>query len=204
MGNLVLAGDGASSKFGVYNFIQDLICEGKHARFVNSEGRFAVNWPRALECYEEYKSSKNPAKTKSRNINKRKASNGLRAALLNFYKKEGAKEFNECKKFNEKNEVIERQFQMPPRVFKTLFEDSQFTEDSEQDSSSLMSEVIIRRHIVTKPKYTAFITNSLLDLGILEMCIKEATSFVFRYQTHNIVLKNLTMHTFVKLCHFAN
>lgn len=128
---------------GVYGFIRDLIVEGKDARFVNKEGRYVINWSRALDCYTKYKSKKNP-QFKNKKICRRKASNGLRAALLNFYKKEGAKEYKESKKVNDKDEVVERQFQMPPRVFESLFGEVQRTDDSEQEeqeTSSLVSEV---------------------------------------------------------------
>ena len=82
--------------------------------------------------------------TSPRKYNRRTASNGLRSALLNFYKKEGAKEYKESKQVNEKDEVVERQFQMPPRVFGSLFGEVQFTEKSEEDrqeTSSTASEV---------------------------------------------------------------
>ena len=128
----------------MYGFIRDLIVEGKDARFVNKKGRYVINWSRALDCYTEYKAKKNP-QFKSKKLCRRKVSNSLRAALLNFYKKEGAKEYKESKKVNEKDEVIERQFQMPPRVLDSLFpEEVQLTDDSEQDeqeTSSVASEV---------------------------------------------------------------
>ena len=116
--------------------------EGRYARFVDKKGRYVINWPRALECHQDYKSKRN-RQYKSKNINRRKASNGLRAALLNFYKKEGAREYTDCKKVNGKNEVIERQFQMPPRVFESLFgSDVQLSNDSsEHETSSIVSEV---------------------------------------------------------------
>ena len=116
--------------------------EGKDARFVNKKGRYVVNWTRALKCYNDYKSKKNP-QFKSKNIDRRKASNGLRSALLNFYKKEGAKEYKDSKKVNDKDEVIERQFQMPPRVLESLFgSEVQLSDDgSENETSSIASEV---------------------------------------------------------------
>jgi len=82
----VAEGHEDASGNGVYCFIRDLIVEGRDARFVNKKGRYVINWSRALKCYHDYKSKKNP-QYKSKNINRRKASNGLRAALLNFYKK---------------------------------------------------------------------------------------------------------------------
>ena len=116
--------------------------EGRDARFVDRKGRYVINWSRALTCYHDYKSKRNP-QYKSKNINRRKASNGLRAALLNFYKTEGAKEYKDRKKVNEKGEVVERQFQMPPRVFESLFGSNvQLSDDSsEQETSSIASEV---------------------------------------------------------------
>ncbi|XP_078354175.1 uncharacterized protein LOC144638793 isoform X1 [Oculina patagonica] len=127
---------------GVYSFIRDLIVEGRDARFVNKKGRYVINWSSALKCYTDYKSRRNP-QFKGKNINRRKASNGLRAALLNFYKKEGAKEYKDCKKVNDKDEVIERQFQMPPRVFESMFGSVvQLSDDgSEHETSSISSEV---------------------------------------------------------------
>ena len=125
--------------------------EGRDARFVNKEGRYVINWSRALECYHDYKSKRNP-QYNSNDISRRKASNGLRGALLNSYKK-GAKEYADCRKFNEKNEVVERQFQMPPRVFESLFGSNvQLSDDgSEHETSSIISEVVLN-NILTKCK----------------------------------------------------
>ena len=125
----------------MYGFIGDLIREGKDAKFVNKKGRYVLNWSRTLERYAIYKSKKNP-QFKSKNINRRKASNGLRAALLNIYKKDGAKEYKESKKINDKDEVIERQFQMPPKVFQSLFGSKvELSDDSDHETSSTSSEV---------------------------------------------------------------
>ena len=134
---------GSEDGNGVYSFIRDLIVEGKDAKLVNQKGRFVIKWSRALDRYADYKSKKN-SQFKSKKFNRRKASNGLRSALLNFYKKEGAKEYKESKQVNEKDEVVERQFQMPPRVFASLFGGVQQTEKSEEDrqeTSSSVSEV---------------------------------------------------------------
>ena len=125
----------------MYGFIGDLIREGKDAKFVNKKGRYVLNWSRTLERYAIYKSKKNP-QFKSKNINRRKASNGLRAALLNIYKKDGAKEYKESKKINDKDEVIERQFQMPPKVFQSLFGSKvELSDDSDHETCSTSSEV---------------------------------------------------------------
>lgn len=136
-------GDGNedSSGHGVYHFIGGLIREGQDAKFVDKKGRYVLNWSRTLERYAIYKSKKTPH-FKSKNINRRKASNGLRAALLNIYKKDGAKEYKESKKVNDKDEVIERQFQMPPKVFQSLFGSKvELSDDSDHETSSTSSEV---------------------------------------------------------------
>ena len=103
---------------GVYDYIWSLINEGKHAHLVNQEGRYALNWPVAVDGYFEFQKLK--SRKKSKKFDRKSAGNGLRAALLNFYGKEGAHEFKEARKFNDKNEVTEREFQMPPAVFSAL------------------------------------------------------------------------------------
>ncbi|KAJ7383811.1 hypothetical protein OS493_025683 [Desmophyllum pertusum] len=132
-------GNEEASGNGVYYFIRDLIAEGKDAcRFVNKEGRYVVNWSRALTSYADYKSKKNP-QFKNKNISRRKQAMVLRAALLNFYKKDGAKEYKDCKKVNDKDEVIERQFQMPPQ------------DDSEHETSSIASEADEKPQVPVTP-----------------------------------------------------
>ncbi|XP_078354261.1 uncharacterized protein LOC144638846 [Oculina patagonica] len=120
-----------TSKDGVYPFVHDMIVEGKDAWLVDNQGRFGINWKTSPERYADYKS-------KDKNISKRKASNTLRSALLNFYEKEGAKEFRDGQKKNEKGEIIERQFQMPPRIFEELFGSDDGTE---QETESIELEV---------------------------------------------------------------
>ena len=122
---------GSADGYGVYGFIRDLIVEGKDAKFVDKKGRYVLNWPRALDRYADYKAKKNPH-FKSTNQTRRKASNSLRSALLNFYKKDGAREYKESKKVNEKDQVVERQFQMPPRVFESLFRNAELSDGSEE------------------------------------------------------------------------
>ena len=62
----------------------------------------------------------------------------------NIYKKDGAKEYKESKKVNDKDEVIERQFQMPPKVFQSLFGSKvELSDDSDHETSSTSSEVCI-------------------------------------------------------------
>ena len=125
---------GGADGYGVYGFIRHLIIEGKVAKFVNKRGRYVLNWPRALDCYAVYKAKKNPH-CKRMNQNRRTASNSLRSALLNFYKKEGAREYKESKKINAKDEVVERQFQMPPRVFESLFRNAELSDSGEEQDS---------------------------------------------------------------------
>ena len=125
----------------MYGFIGDMIREGKKAKFKDKKGRYVLNWSSALKRYALYKSKKNP-QFKSKNISRRKASNGLRAALLNFYKKDGAKEYKGKRKCNDKNEVIKRQFQMPSKVFQSLFGSKvELSDDSDHETSSTSSEV---------------------------------------------------------------
>ena len=135
---------GSADAYGVYGFIRDLILEGKDAKFVDKRGRYVLNWPRALDCHADYKAKKNPH-FKRTNQTRRKASNSLRSALLNFYKKEGACEYKESKKVNAKDEVVERQFQMPPRVFESLFRNAELLdsceEQDEQERKRHLSEV---------------------------------------------------------------
>ena len=100
---------------------------------MSTEGRFVINWSRAPWRFAEYRSKK-------KTMSFRKASNNLRAALLNGYT--GAKEYKECQKVNDKGYIIERQFKMPARVFKSLFPDVQCTDDcSEQQTSRSAFEV---------------------------------------------------------------
>ena len=113
----------------VYNFIRDLIVEGNDARLVNNKGRYAVNWSSSpLRYHTDFKS-------RSDDISSRKASNNLRSALLNSYEKEGAKEYKECQKRNGRGEITERQFQMPPRIFKSLFSESDLLLSDSEDGS---------------------------------------------------------------------
>ena len=109
----------------VYHFIQELIQEGKCAWFVNREGRFRIKWEIAVERYIEYRAKKNPKY--DLRIDRRKASNSFREALLHPYcdGADGAKEYEECRKVGEKNKIVEREFQMPSKVFHSLFGSSQ-------------------------------------------------------------------------------
>ena len=109
----------------MYHLIQELIQEGKCAWFVNREGRFRIKWEIAVDRYVEYRTKKNP-KCDLR-INRRKASNSFREALLHRYcdGADGAKEYEECRKVGEKNKIVEREFQMPSKVFHSLFGSSE-------------------------------------------------------------------------------
>lgn len=141
-------GEGTDSSNGVYGFIRELLVEGKAGRLVNRRGRYRLNWPRALDRYADYKARKKPH-FKSKNHTGRKASNSLRSALLNFYKKEGAKEYKESQRVNDNGEIVKREFQMPPRVFESLFgntvpssgESGLSEQEDEQEINSITSEV---------------------------------------------------------------
>ncbi|XP_044167053.1 uncharacterized protein LOC122951080 [Acropora millepora] len=122
---------GRARGYGVYGIIRDLIEEGS-AKFVNNSGRYLVNWVKALEYYEAYKRKKNPD-FNSRDQSRQKLSNSLRSALLsNSYKKDGAKEYVKSRKRNNDDEVVERQFQTPHKVFKSLFGNAEPSDSSEE------------------------------------------------------------------------
>ena len=105
----------------MYHFIQELIQEGKCSWFVNRNGRFRIKWEIAVKRYIEYRAKKNPKY--DLRIDRRKASNSFRAALLHRYcgGADGAKEYEECRKVGEKNKIVEREFQLPSKVFHSLF-----------------------------------------------------------------------------------
>ena len=109
---------------GVYNFIWGLITKGKYAHLVNQEGRFSLNWKIAVEQYFKHLSWSSQHKHEAKVFNKRDAGNMLQCALLTHYAGEGAYEYVEARRHNERNEVIECEFQMPPRIFKALVEKS--------------------------------------------------------------------------------
>ncbi|XP_068676592.1 uncharacterized protein [Montipora foliosa] len=132
--------EGTDDSNRVYGLIRDLLVEGKDAWFVNRRGRYGLNWCRALDCYADYKARKKP-QFKSKNLTRQKLSNHLRSALLNFYKKDGAKEYMESKKVNNKNEVIERQFQMPSKLFKSFFGSTVPSDESEQQDEQEINSI---------------------------------------------------------------
>ena len=112
------------NKNTVYHFLRELILEEEHAWFVNQEGRFRINWEAAVERYIEYRAKKNPRFDIS--IDRSRASNSFREALLlRCYKGDGAKEYKECRKLGENNKVVEREFQLPSKVFHSLFGSSE-------------------------------------------------------------------------------
>ena len=107
------------NKNTVYHFIRELILEEEYAWFVNTEGRFRIKWEAAVERYIEYRAKKNPKFDIS--IDRNRASNSFREALLlHCYQDDGAKEYKECRKFSENNKVVEREFQLPSKVFHLL------------------------------------------------------------------------------------
>ena len=139
---------GRAHGYEVYGIIRDLIVEGKDAKFVDKSGRYVLNWVRALDCYADYRVKKNPD-FNSTDQSRRKASNSLRTALLsNSYKKDGAKEYRESRKRNEEDEIVERQFQMPRKVFESLFGNSELSDSSEeqdeQERERHLSEVSLQ------------------------------------------------------------
>ena len=120
---------------GVYHFIRDLIVEGKDAWFVKDKepGRYATKWLRAAKRY---------ADCKSRNKNKKstKASNNLWSALLyKRYKKDGAKEYKGSQKKDDDGNIVERQFQLPAKIFESLFGSD---DGRQQETGGISSKVI--------------------------------------------------------------
>ena len=112
------------NKNTVYHFLRELILEEKYAWFVNQEGRFRINWEAAVERYIEYRAKKSPRFDTS--IDRSRASNSFREALLlRCYQDDGAKEYRECRKFSENNKVVQREFQLPSKVFHLLFRSSE-------------------------------------------------------------------------------
>ena len=91
--------------------------DDENAHFVNDEGRYFVNWPIAVEEYYKLNANQN-SKHGTKAFNKGQASNKLRSALLNHYRKDGACEYVEAQKKNSEGEVIKREFQMPQKIFK--------------------------------------------------------------------------------------
>ena len=135
--------DEGKGRGGVYDFAWGLITEGKHAHFVNQEGRFIINWVIAVEQYFE----RHLSQQKTKEFNRRDASNKLRGALLTYYAKDGAMEYMEARRLNERNEIIERQFQMPARILKALQEKSEGNKEKESSSDDSNFEVIFHRSI---------------------------------------------------------
>ena len=112
------------NKNKVYHFLRELILKEECAWFVNQEGRIRFNWEAAVERYIEYRAKKNPRFDMS--IDRSRASNSFREALLlRCYREDGAKEYKECRKFSENNKVVEREFQLPSKVFHSLFRSSE-------------------------------------------------------------------------------
>ena len=112
------------NKNTVYHFLRQLILEEECAWFVNQEGRILLNWEAAVERYIEYRAKKNPRFDIS--INRSRASNSFREALLlRRYRDDGAKEYKDCRKFSENNKVVQREFQLPSKVFHSLFRSSE-------------------------------------------------------------------------------
>lgn len=139
---------GRAHGYEVYCIVRDLIEEGKDAKFVDDSGRYVLNWVRALNCYADYSRKKNPD-FNSTDRSRRKASNNLRTALLSkTYKKDGAKEYRESAKRNEEGEIVERQFQMPRKVYEFFFGNAELSgsseEQDEQERGRHLSEVSLQ------------------------------------------------------------
>lgn len=117
----------------VYDFICELIRDGNHAALVDDKGRYRLNWGVAVQQYHELQGRQNGSQ---KPFNRKDASNKLRGALLNHYAKDGAKEYMEARTLNDRNEVIEREFQMPEKI-----RQERFGTNIEETSSDVSSEV---------------------------------------------------------------
>ena len=127
---------GQGNKNTVYHFLRELILEEEYAWFVNQEGRFRINWVAAVERHIEYRAKKNPGFDIS--IDRSRASNSFREALLlRCYRDDGAKEYKECRKFSENNKVVEREFQLPSKVFHSLFGSSEELAGDQSETSGI-------------------------------------------------------------------
>ena len=138
----------------MYDFIWQLIIGGRYARLLDDKGRYSLVWQVAVEQYYERQKSQGSQKP----FNRKDASNKLRAALLNFYAKDGAKEYMEGQRLNDRREVIERQFQMPPRIFNELRSRKGEEEISSDDSNFEVQTVL---HIMSCP--TNELYNKIMD-----------------------------------------
>ena len=134
---------GGARDYGIYGIIQDLWKEN-NANFVNDSGRYRVNWVRALDLYADYKRKKDPHFNLT-DHSRRALSNSLKTALLSkSYKRDGADEYTDSKKYNSNGIVVERQFQMPHKVFKSFFGNA---EPSDSSTSEEQDEQERKRHL---------------------------------------------------------
>ena len=103
----------------MFHFIREMIQEGKCAWFVDRNGRYRVKWEDIVTRHIKYRKKKKGGITL--NITWKQASNNLRESLLRRYCKDGAKEYEERQTLGKKRKIDEREFQMPPEVFRKLF-----------------------------------------------------------------------------------
>lgn len=110
---------GALADEGIYGWILSLIEEGKCARFVDRlQGIYELDWQSVVSKYwYEWRGSRS---VKNVTFSHRRASNTLRAALLNAYKDKGAIEFPEKKVLDSGNKTIKRCFRLPSTVMHKL------------------------------------------------------------------------------------
>ena len=141
---------------GVYDFIWQLIIGKKYARLLDDEGRYSLDWLAAVEQYYERKKSQ---RSQQKPFNRKDASNKLRGALLNFYAKDGAKEYMQARRLNDRSEVIQRQFQMPPRIFIELRSRKGEEEVSSDDSNCEVQTVLQIMSCPTRASYQKHFTH---------------------------------------------
>ena len=130
----------------MYGFVWERIIDGEYARLLDDTGRYSLIWQPVVEQYYEHQKSQ---RSQQKPFNKKEASNKLRGALLNFYAKDGAKEYKEARRLNDRNEVIERHFQMPPKIFKEL-RSGNMEEEISSDNSSFEVQTVLHMSCPTR------------------------------------------------------
>ena len=133
----------------MYGFVWELINDGKHAQFVDNKGRYFIDWQAAIELYYDRQASQGG---QQKPFNRSDASKKLHGALLNHFVKDGAKEYKECRHFNDRNEVIKRQFQMPPRIFNEL-RNTNMEKETSSDDSNVEVQTVLHMSCPTRASY---------------------------------------------------
>ena len=141
---------------GVYGFVWERIIDGEYACLLDDTGRYSLVWQPVVEQYYEHQKSQ---RSQQKPFNRKDASNKLRGALLTYYAKDGAKEYMQARRLNDRSEVIERQFQMPPRIFIELRSRKGEEEVSSDDSNCEVQTVLQIMSCPTRASYQKHFTH---------------------------------------------